>query len=868
MSNIIVNEIIQKPPKSAKKLLRYLSHSRDKFSLVGDIEEEYNEIASENRRRQANLWYWQQIAASFPGFIKRTILWSFIMFNNYLKITFRNLLKHKTYSIINISGLALGMACSFLIATYVMYELSYDNYHENADKIYRIAAPFAASISQAPLAAALQEEFPEIEKYTRIYASKIWNDQELVSTEEKELYTYNFFTADPEILEIFSFQFVKGDKSSALEDPKSVILSEKMAEYFFGDRDPIGEVITYENRSEFIISGVIRNIPGNSHFKFDFLAPLSNTLNTYESERWDNSAFVTYLLLPENYNTKKISERIPKIVGEKTGREDKNQYFLQPLKDIHLHSKLGKEIEPNGDILNVQIFSAIAFLILLIACMNYINLSTARSAGRSKEVGLRKVIGAKRKQLIMQFLGESVLLSIIALILALILIELLTPGFCRLFAIPQNDNILSGPISIIVLSVITVSAGLLSGIFPALILSSFKPILALKPGLVSEYKKRISLRNVLVIFQFVVSISLIVCTAIIFNQMRFIQNKDLGLDKEQIIVFQTGRSAEVISKVRVLEESFRQVPGVMNVCASIRVPGKRPFWGGISKLSGTEKEKELKSVQALNADYDFIKTYNLKILLGRDFSLEHPEDETASFILNETAVKLMNWESPQEAIDQPLKVNGQDGKVIGIVKDFHFVSMHTKIAPIAMYIQPERYYNLSAKINTKNIPEIMDSFRASWEEILPDRPFKYYFLDEVYSSYYNSDVKTGNLVGYFTLFSLFITCLGLFGLASFTAERRRKEIGIRKILGASLPGITVMLIKDFLVWLGIASVIAWPLSYFSMNKWLQNFAYKTEIGISVFILSGLLVFIIVKITVGYQSIKGARANPVDSLRYE
>jgi len=864
------NKSKSKPPRTGERLLKRFLKEENRNHRIGDFEESFNYLLVNKNRLSALSWYWLQVIGSIPYFINNSIYWSCAMLKNYVTVALRNLRRYKTYSFINISGLALGMACCILISLYVQYELSYDNFHEKADQIYRLADPFSAAISSAPLPVALQKEIPEIRNFVRIYASKIWRDKELVSSTDKQFYTNRFFLADPSLFEIFTFPFIKGNPKTALSDLRSIVMTEEMAVKFFGDEEPLGKVLTFENRFDFIVTGVIKNIPSNAHFYFDFVAPLENNTDFNSNETWhtmwDNSAFVTYFLLPENYDVKQIEEKIPEIIEKNTGREYKSSHFLQPLQEIHLHSNLGKELEVNGDMRYVQVFTAVALLILIIACMNFINLATARSVKRSLEVGVRKVLGAHRSQLIRQFLGESLIISLLALGIALMLVWISLPFFNNILGTRFNYHPFGNVTNIIILCAVWTFTGLIAGSFPASILSTFKPVSVLKGKIFSKKRGFLSFRSSLVIFQYTIAIGLIVSTGIIINQLRYIQNAKLGFDKEQIAVIPVGRNSEAVSKVEILKNEIKKNVHVINVTASLRTPGRRPFWRNIRITDA--QEAEAFSIQSLPADHDFLKTYKMELLAGRDFSKERSLDNTSAFILNETAIRMLGLKSPEDAVGKRVNCDRREGEIIGVVEDYHFVSLHTQIAPMAISIQPGRFAEVSVRIATDEVPSALASFKKSWEQTIPDRPFDYYFLNEKFSGYYQSDMKVEKLITYFTLLSIFITCLGLLGLVSFTAEQRKKEIGIRKVLGSSLTGIMVLLIKDFVKWVFVASIISWPIAYLAMNKWLQSFAYRIDIGIWIFLISAVFTILIAFLTVSYQSVKAATANPVESLRYE
>ncbi len=861
---------MNKPPEKIELLLLKLIKNCERESLSGDFAEMYGRIFKRKGIFYAILWYVIHIIKLIPSFMRNLLIRSLAMTGNYFKIAFRNIIRNKNYAFINLTGLALGMTCSIIILLYVKYELSYDSYHENYYRIHRVAAPFSAAISSAPLGPALQEEFPEIEETVRIYAPKIWKDRELVNANQKSFYTDRFFFADPSLFKIFTFTLIKGDPQTVLTDLNSVVITESTAIKYFGAADPIGRVITYENEIELTITGIIKDMPFNSHFRFDFVARLDNYYSKIDKDwenRWGNSAFVTYILLPPGFNTSVITERIPDVIKKHTGRENGDDYFIQSLEEIHLHSKLGKEIDKNGDIRKVRVFSAIAVLILVIACLNYINLATAQASIRAKEIGLRKVAGAKRLQLVRQFLGESVLISTLAFAAALLLVHLMLP-LCRdHFEMYFDTGPLTNLNNMIVFLSITVLTGVFSGSFPAFILSSYNPGAALK-NYVLRSVNRFTIRNFLVVFQLMISISLIICTWTIYQQNEFIENSEKGFDYEQIIVLQTGRMENVKSKVRVLEDEFRNIPGVLNVTASVRTPGRRPFWRNIRLVPSNREERENMSIQFLATDYDFIDTYKMKLLAGRDFSRLHPEDEETTYILNETAVKMFGFSTPDEAIGRQIIQSNRTGKIIGVVRDYHFVSMHTEIAPMIMNIFPENLYTVSVRINTDNITRTIDTMGKSWNTIYPDMPFDFFFLDEAYSDYYHSDIKTGRLISTFTFISIFITCLGLFGLISFSADRRKKEIGVRKVLGASVSMICRLMINDYFKWIIIANIISWPIAYYVTDIWLNNFAYSIDNSLSVYVSSGLLTLLLVILTIGFRSLKAAKESPVRSLRYE
>jgi putative ABC transport system permease protein len=799
------------------------------------------------------------------------------MLKNYLKITFRNLIKYKIYSIVNIAGLAVGMACCILILLWVKNELSYDRFHENSERIFRVvaggqnAAKGTILALQGPLAPLLKKEFPEVEKYVRIYAFKIFSGEKLVSHQHKHFYTNNFFMVDPSFFEVFSFPFIKGDPRTALYDLRSIVITEEMAKKYFSNDDPLGKILSYENEFDFVVTGVVKNIPFNSHFQFDFIIPLENYRDIQSLpnglDNWDNQAFVTYLLLNPNCDISSLEKKMTELVNQYT-RNDIFTFFLQSLTDIHLYSNLRDELGTNTDIRYVRLFVAIAFLVMLIACLNFINLSTARSLKRAKEVALRKVVGARRTQLIQQFLGESVLVSVLALAVALVLVELLLPAFRNFVGKPLEIHLFFSLSLWLLVLAIVIFTGIFGGIYPAFVLSAFQPVSVFKAKMQKSQRGLLSLRRFLVVIQFAVSICLIICTGIIYKQIKYMQNTPLGFTREQVIIIPIGTGQETVSKAQILKDRFKQHNNIVAVTASSHTPGHRLWGRGIKLLDKPNPEWEKLLIRSLWTDYDFIKTYKITLLAGRDFSSACSSDKSSAFILNETAVRSLGWKTAEAALGNSIYFDEKTGNIIGVVKDFHFRSLHDAIEETILHIRPERFYSLSLRANTSNLPLTLSALKKIWEEILPNRPFEYVFLDEDFAKLYYFDRKVAELMGYFTFLSVFITCLGLFSLVAFSTEQRTKEIGIRKILGATIPNILFLLTKDFTKGVLVANIIAWPVAYYAMFRWLQNFAYRTNIGITTFILSATIALLIAIITVSYQSIKAALANPIEALRYE
>ncbi len=808
------------------------------------------------------------------------------MFKNYLKITFRNLRKNKIYSLINVSGLAIGIACCILILLYVQYELSYDRYHKNSDRIYRVVEELNfggkkshLAITPAPFGPAMATDFEEVVHAVRLLSSKSIGGKVLVNYQENIFYEEKWFYADSNVLEIFSFPLVKGNPKTALKEPLSILITEKTAKKYFGDEDPLEKILAVVDKykkNDFKITGILKNIPQNSHFTFDFLASFSTIEKHYNFNlpNWFNHMYYTYLLLDKGCNPRDLEGKFPDFIGKYTGpARDALKPHLQPLSSIHLHSHLEGEIEPNSDIVYVYVFSAIAFFILLIACINFMNLSTARSAPRAKEVGIRKVLGAYHVQLIKQFLGESILLSFIAFPIAVVLVELLLPAFSALADRELALSFFASWPVLFGLIGMTLLVGVVSGIYPAFFLSAFKPIKVLK-GLMRTGGEGLFLRKGLIVFQFAVSITLIISTFIIKDQVHYIRTKNLGFKKEQVVVLPI-RDREVRGRYEAMKNEFLQDHRIVNLTASSGLPGRiRHNWviqaEGVRdswplRMEDVPRDRPRLSAWVLMVDHDFLKTLGMELIQGRDFSRGFATDEKEAVILNESAVKRFGWESP---LGKNIKTENKDGTIIGVVKDFHFQSLRQLIEPVVIYISPNFFEYVSVRISSDNIPSILAFLKGKWKELAPNQPFEYFFLDSDFDSVYRSEERVGKILAGSTALAIFIACLGLFGLASFAAEQRTKEIGIRKVLGASVANIVSMLANEFVRWVLIANIIAWPVSYYAMSRWLQNFAYRTSIEPGAFLLAAFIALGIAILTVSFQSVRAALANPVDSLRYE
>lgn len=811
------------------------------------------------------------------------------MIKNYLRSAWRNIARHKFISFINIFGLTTGLTCCLIILAYIINEVSYDKFNENADRTYRVTRIFYSgpnveslhlSSIAPPFGPLLQTAFPDIQKITRIlptgvtvlhYKDKLFNEKNAVFADQ------NFF-------DVFTMDVLKGDKRTALKDPYNIMLTEDVAKKYFGNEDPINKGILLDNtKHEYKVTGIFKPFPSNSHMHPEILMSFNTLKDTaiYGEKQLEtnfgNNSFYTYLLLPKGYNAEMISRQLPSFLDKyvhfpnmppnlKTSQVTK--LTMQKLTDIHLTSHLDDEIEENGSIQRVYIFSIIAVFILVIACINYMNLSTARSVLRAKEIGIRKVIGAQRKEIIRQFLSESVLVTWIALLFAVIATWALLPFINQLSGLSLAFSSLFSYQILTIILLLPFVIGLVSGIYPALFMSSFIPVKVLK-GVLKVGSGGISFRKVLVVLQFSISIMLIIATTVVFEQLHYIQQKSLGFNKEHII------NTAYVGTLTNQFESFRQEllknPAIREIGRSSRIPSGRLLDDQNAQVmqGGTMAPIKI-DLKYITTDYGFIPTYGMQMEAGRNFSRAFLND-TANFIINETAVQQLGWKTPQNALGKDISYGGVKGKVIGVVHDFHFESLHQKIIPLLFQLPPPKsgyYGNISIKIDGNNISSAIGTIKDTWSKYLPNVPFDYTFLDEKFQKLYNSEQQQGRLFTIFSCLAIFIACLGLFGLSAFTISQRVKEIGVRKVLGASIPQIVMELSKDFLKLVLISAIIALPVAGVFMHKWLLDFAFRINLNWWVFVMAGVIALIIAFITISFQSIKAAMANPVKSLRSE
>lgn len=808
------------------------------------------------------------------------------MLRNYFKIALRNLTKYKFISFINLFGLTVGLTCCLLITAYILNELSYDRHNKNAENIYRVERTFKNAETGAlslqlgsiapPFGPLLQNDFKDIRKVTRTllagtmalkYNEKIFNEA-------------NVFFADENLFNVFDINVTKGNPAKALTDPYTVMLTEETAKKYFGNTDPINKVIRLNNQSDFKVTGIYKAFPDNAHWHPGLLLSF-NTLRDsaiYGEENlranWGNNSFFTYLLLPEGYHAKKLEAQLPAfqnrhIPPDEDGKfkpSDWSTLTLRKLTDIHLYSHTDYEAEVNGDVKRIYIFSAIALFILLIACINYMNLSSARSMLRAKEIGIRKAAGALKGELIAQFLSESVFISWLAILLAFTLTAIALPWVNQLSGQQLSIySLLKGQV-IVVIVIVPFVVGIVSGIYPALFLSSFQPANVLK-GVLNVGGGNVSFRKVLVVLQFSISIILIISTVIVFQQLNYIQNRSLGFNKEHLVTldYNDGLNNTYQSfKTELLSNS-----NIKEVALSSRIPSGRLLDAQGSQINhGNSLTPTKADIKYVVADEDFIPAYGVKILSGKNFLKDFGTD-TSSFLINEAAVKALGLTSNEEAVGKQFQYGDRRGTITGVFNDFNFESLHQRIIPVVLFESPNAgdYGNISIKISG-NVPAALAKIGNAWKKFLPEIPYQYNFLDERYASLYESERKQGSIFTVFSCIAIFIACLGLFGLSAFTITQRVKEIGIRKVLGASTINIVQLISKDFLLLVLIASVIAFPIAWYSINNWLQDFAYRINISWWVFVSAAGIALVIAFVTISFQAIKAALANPVKSLRTE
>jgi putative ABC transport system permease protein len=794
------------------------------------------------------------------------------MLKNYFKIALRSLWRHKAFSIINILGLAVGMTACFLIFLYVRLETSYDNFHSKADRIYRVVGDVKTptetienGVTIAPLYVYMKKDFPEVEEAVRVtYADELFRNGDL------KIHETGVTFADSTFFKIFDFPLLEGNKNTALTAPMSVILSESAEKKYFGNENAMGKPLQVGGDGvQATVTGIMKDFPENSQIKADVLVSISSFRQLYghptSDDEWTNHGYYTYLLLRPHTDAKALAAKFPAFQelhhGEQARKLQMQDYlFLERLRDVYLRSTRGGFV--TGSIVNVYIFSVIGIFILLIACVNFINLTTARSAERAKEVGIRKVVGAVKFQLTRQFIGESIIISVLAFVISIMLCYALLPLFNQLAGKTISQNIFSHPTDVLMLFGLSLGVGVLAGFYPSLVLSSFKPVVVLK-GRFTTGTRGLLLRKGLVVFQFTISILLIVGTMVVYTQLNYMRRQDLGFAKEQMMVINTDWDKNKDA----FKESLAGIPGVLASTYSNGVPGANHN-SAYTQVQNRTGEMQKTNLDGYFVDYDFIPVYKLKLVAGRAFSKQFGTDTTQAMILNESAVRSLGYTSPKDAIGRKFDQWGRQGQIIGVLKDFHYESLQQNIKPFTMRMEKWGYGVISVKLSTANIQETINAIEKKWAAIIPNRPFEFSFIDEIFDKHYRAENKFGNLFFNFAVLAIFISCLGLLGLASYSTIQRTREIGVRKVLGASVTNIVRLLSVDFIKLVLIALVIATPLGILGMNKWLQDFAYHIHIGWWIFALAGLASLLIAFFTISFQAFRAAISNPVNSLRSE
>ncbi|RLC47061.1 MAG: hypothetical protein DRI23_11720 [Candidatus Cloacimonadota bacterium] len=806
------------------------------------------------------------------------------MLIGYLKIAIRNLTRHKSFSAIIIGSLAIAICCCLLILLWIQDEISYDRFHENVDRIYRVTGKYDLGGNEATLspytnyntAPSFKESFPDIE-----VAARISPDGGNIAVDEKVIENVNSCLADHEIFDVFSLDLIKGDRETALLEPNTMIITDEVAETHFANVDPIGLVVEY-NGIPHTITGIVKALPSNSHFHFDYFISMALAPQYYDDptlNNWSSLSMMTYVLLTEGSDPNMIKqnmmeEYLLKYFGENAAEE--YEYFFQPLKDIHLHSHLRGELETNGDIRYIWIFGTVALVILIFACINYINLITVKSIRRAREVGIRKVVGAGRKTLISQFLTESIITTLLSFILAILAVELILPYFNQFFMKELGLFWQGNAILWISIFAVIILLGIITGSYPAFVLSAFKPVDSLK-GSKTNKSGNISviLGRVLIVFQFMISIALLVSVAVIINQVDFMKTSDLGFNQDHLLQIYAGESYQN-GRYEDFKTVLKSNPKIINVGGANQISGREAGnWRPITINGYTEGDYEVLPIMIV--DQDYFSTLEVKFDSGRDFSYDYPSDVQNAFIMNEAAVKKYGFEEP---IGTPIQSwmmtnNGQwsekNGELIGVVKDYHLTSLHKEIQPVLYYLHSPQTTSLSSmliRMNGHDIQSTLDYIEKTSLEYQPDIPFEFAFLEESMNQWYEQEDRFLKLLTIFVLVAIIIAVLGIYGLSGYSVQQRTQEIGIRKVLGASPIQITQLISRQYFINLIIANIIAWPVGYYLMQKWLQNFAFKIQLNIFYFIVAGFLTVAIAIITISLQTMKAALMNPVESLKYE
>jgi putative ABC transport system permease protein len=879
------------PPKHALRFLRWFCREDYLEEIEGNLIELFEYQHDESPAKAKWSFIWGVIMHFRPAFIKSFKVFSpqntTAMFHNYFKIALRLFARNRLISAINVLGLALALTGSLLITIFIQDELSYDDYHANADHIYRVTRNFLSpdgsenlhlGVIAPPFGPLLKNDFPDIKEVARTWGFDItMNPVEENGLAQESIYIENFFYAEPSVFKIFSIPTLAGDTKTPLEDPYTMMVSDATAKKYFGTQDVVGKQLK-GGEVLFKITGVFQSFPEQSHWHPDVLVAFStlNDQHIYGRQRlensWTSNTFGTYILVNDQFDPKQTEEQFPAFLDKHMGQtgnpkqpSDWTNLFLQPLTSIHLHSQLDYEIEANGNIDHVYIMGAIGIFLLLIACFNFINLSTARATTRGKEVGLRKVLGAFRKQLITQHLSESIFTASLAFLLAIFMISLSIPWFNdftgKSIQLPHYVNLTN----ILVILGLMIGVGIMAGYYPALVISRFTPALSLK-GQHGSGKGNRGIRRVLVVVQFTISIIMIIATFIVYQQLNFLNNRELGYAKDQIVTIYYDDA--IAERYETFHHELTKVPSIKYAGRSSLVPTER-----LTAMQGTSIQQGDSLIATdivmkdVRIDHEFFDTYQIPIVSGRNFSKEIKSDDSLGFIINETAARMAGW-THEEAVGQVLKNGPVKGSVIGVVKDFHFESLHESIVPIVFHGHNHMFNYVSVLVSASEMQEALAHIEAVWKEFVPDQPFAYSFLSDHYRRLYDSEQRQSELFMIFAGLAIFIAAMGLFGLATFNTLQRLKEVSIRKVLGASIASLLQLLSQEILLLIFLANLMAWPIAWYFMNEWLSGFAYRIEMTWWMFALAGLFAVIVALCTITSQSIKAALSNPADTLRNE
>ncbi len=856
-----------RPPRLLSALLSRLLSAAVRRGALEDFEDRFEGISQERNRCAAMVWYVAQMAYLIPVALKDSLYWSAVMIHNYMLITLRNVRKHKSYSLINVIGLAIGMAVSLFIFLWVRDELSFDRFHADYRNIYRLTEDqkgadgtiFPVAVTPELLGPGLKADFPEVLEFARFRPF----GRNLVAFGEKKFYEDGVVFADPAFLRMFSFPLVKGDSATALASPDSWIITESTARKYFGGEDPIGRTLRFVDAFDFKVTGVARDVPRNSHLQFGILGNFDFVMKKImpSGGGWWNNNFYTYVQLAPNADLAKLSPAVFKYLT-KVRPETKTFIRLQLLRDIHLRSNYAIDIGGASQVRaqDVSIFAGVAFLVLLIACINYMNLATARAGLRSREVGVRKVIGAGRSEIMRQFFGESLLFAAVSCLVAAGLVLLLLPQFNRLTGKAVAPGVLADPMIVLFLAGTALVAGLLSGIYPALFLSAFRPASIFRGGSLTGTRSAL-FRKSLVVLQFGLSTAFIAGTLVVASQLRYTRTKNLGYDRDSVVHFRIR--GDLAKNSQAFKEELSRTAGILGTTSTSDIPTYTVHSTGDFSWQGQAAGDYL-LVHQFSVDYDYFKTLDMKMAEGRSFSRDFPSDKDA-FIVNETAARRMGFDKP---LGRWVRLYDRRGPIVGVVKDFNFKSLHAPVEPLVLRIEPENDSYILVKMRFENLAAGLETIRRVHAKYNPHHPLDYAFLDDSLGELYRSDRRFGSIMGVFTGLAIFISALGLFGLASFLIERRTKEIGIRKILGADIGRIVALLSKDFLQWVALANLIAVPVASLAINRWLGSFAYRTTVSAGAFIAAAGLTVGIAMLTISAHCLRAARAKAADSLRYE